>query len=282
MSEITIRPMTDADMALAVEWAAAEGWNPGLSDAALFRQTDPDGFLVANEAGEPVACISVVSYGERLGFLGFYIVRPDRRGRGIGWRIWQAGMARLAGRTIGLDGVVDQQENYRRAGFSLSHRNIRHAGPAGGAARPDPDLQAPAPANFDALAAFDAAHFGTMRRDFVARWIAAPGHRALFCGAPDGTVSGYGVIRACRDGFKIGPLFSTSQKTASRLLGALAATCAPDAPILLDIPEPNASALQLAAAARLQPIFETARMWHGTAPEMPLGQVYGVTSFELG
>ncbi|UIJ74216.1 GNAT family N-acetyltransferase [Aurantimonas sp. HBX-1] len=274
--------MTEAEMALAVDWAAAEGWNPGLSDAALFRQTDPDGFLVAVEAGAPVACISVVAYGERLGFLGFYIVRPDRRGRGLGWRIWQAGMARLAGRTIGLDGVVDQQENYRRAGFALSHRNIRHAGPAGGAARADPDLRAPAPADLDALAAFDAVHFGAMRRDFVARWIAAPGHRALLCREPGGALSGYGVVRACRDGFKVGPLFATSAESAARLFGALADTCGPDAMVTLDIPEPNVAALQLAVDCGLRPIFETARMWRGTAPDLPLRQIYGVTTFELG
>ncbi|NDV88262.1 GNAT family N-acetyltransferase [Aurantimonas aggregata] len=274
--------MTDADMALAVEWAACEGWNPGLSDAALFRQTDPDGFLVAIEAGEPVACISVVAYGGQFGFLGFYIVRPDRRGHGIGWTLWQAGMARLAGRTVGLDGVVDQQDNYRRAGFTLSHRNIRHAGLAGGAARPDPGVRAPVSDDLDALAAFDAAHFGAMRRDFVRRWIAADGHRALLLREPDGTVSGYGVIRTCRDGFKVGPLFAMSPAIAARLFGALAATCAPDALIVLDTPEPNAGALQLAIDRGLHPVFETARMWHGAAPDMPLGQVYGVTTFELG
>src|SRR3546814_9674339 len=78
--------------------------------------------------GEPVASISVVNYGPGFGFLGFYICRPDRRGRGIGYRLWQAGMARHGDRVVGLDGVVEQQDNYRKSGFELAYRNIRHSG----------------------------------------------------------------------------------------------------------------------------------------------------------
>jgi GNAT superfamily N-acetyltransferase len=45
--------------------------------------------------GQPIGCISVVRYSGTFGFLGFYIVRPDRRGQGFGYRLWQAGMAHL-------------------------------------------------------------------------------------------------------------------------------------------------------------------------------------------
>lgn len=31
-------------VARALEWAAAEGWNPGQNDAATFFQIDPGGF----------------------------------------------------------------------------------------------------------------------------------------------------------------------------------------------------------------------------------------------
>ncbi len=66
--------MAEADVALAVDWAAAEGWNPGLSDAACFRAADPGGFLVGRLDGVPVATISVVRYGTSFAFLGLYIV----------------------------------------------------------------------------------------------------------------------------------------------------------------------------------------------------------------
>jgi hypothetical protein len=43
---LLVRNMAEADLALALEWAAAEGWNPGLHDARCFYAADPQGFLI--------------------------------------------------------------------------------------------------------------------------------------------------------------------------------------------------------------------------------------------
>src|SRR3546814_5569593 len=67
---LDIRTMTAAEVELAVEWAAREGWDPGVDDAACFRAADAGGFLMAFADGEPVASISVVNYGPGFGFLG--------------------------------------------------------------------------------------------------------------------------------------------------------------------------------------------------------------------
>ena len=80
-----IRPMQRDEVALALDWAAAEGWNPGLHDAPCFHAADPQGFLLGLLDEEPVATISVVKYGADFGFLGFYIVKPGFRGRGNNW-----------------------------------------------------------------------------------------------------------------------------------------------------------------------------------------------------
>src|SRR5918993_377985 len=123
--------MERRDVDLAIEWAAREGWNPGLADAAGFHAADPEGFLLSEDAdGTPVACMSAVRQGDDLGFVGFYIVAPERRGEGHGLAIWRAGMARLEGRLVGLDGVVAQESAYRRSGFALAWRNLRYGAPA--------------------------------------------------------------------------------------------------------------------------------------------------------
>ena len=114
-----IRTMRSDEIALAADWAETEGWNPGLSDASCFACVDPKGFFIGEFEGEPAATLSVVNYDERFAFLGFYIVRPDLRGRGFGLRLWNAGMEHAGGRTVGLDGVVAQQDNYRKSGFEF-------------------------------------------------------------------------------------------------------------------------------------------------------------------
>src|SRR5687768_3775329 len=115
--DFIVKTATPAGIELMVEWAAREGWNPGPSDAACYSSVDPQGFLMGFLGEEPVASISVVKYGDAFGFLGYYIVKPEYRGRGYGLQIWNAGMQYLSGRNVGLDGVVAQQENYKKSGF---------------------------------------------------------------------------------------------------------------------------------------------------------------------
>jgi GNAT superfamily N-acetyltransferase len=274
---LEIRPMTPADLATAIGWAADEGWNPGLADSGPFLAEDEGGFLMGWLDGKPVASISVIRYGDSFGFLGFYIVIPEHRGQGHGIALWNAGMARLEGRTVGLDGVVDQQANYAKSGFDLAHRNIRYGGTVAAEAPRDPRLVDPDPA---AITAFDRPFFPAPRARFLTAWLTAPGHvvRTL---VEDGRLTGYGVLRPCREGSKIGPLFAASDADADTLFQALAAE-APPGPVFLDPPEPNAAALRLAERHGLAPSFETARMYRGPAPALPLDRIFGITSFELG
>src|SRR5215468_12154097 len=128
MDGLHIRAMRPDEISIAVDWATAEGWNPGLADAACFGAADPGGFFIGEVNGIPAATVSCVNYGASFAFLGFYIVRADLRGRGYGLRIWKAAIAHAGPRVIGLDGVVAQQENYKKSGFTLAYANVRYGG----------------------------------------------------------------------------------------------------------------------------------------------------------
>jgi GNAT superfamily N-acetyltransferase len=278
--DISIRPLSLNEMNIPIDWAAAEGWNPGLNDASAFHAADPHGFLVAFVGHEPAACISVVRSGATFGFLGFYICRPDMRGKGIGWRLWQAGMAHLDGRTVGLDGVVAQQENYRKSGFALAHRNIRFSGIPAVSATAEQGIVVITADMAERITAYDAPFYPGDRAAFLKLWLALPESHAVAC-IRDGEIHGYGVIRRCQSGRKIGPLFAETPDIADRLFVALAAT-APGEAIVLDTPEPNTSAVALAERHGLSPVFETARMYRGPRPDLPLSRIFGITTFELG
>jgi len=278
VDDLVIRTMSPADLALAIEWAAGEGWNPGFDDATAFMAADPQGFLIGEVGGEPVGCISVVAYGQAFGFLGLYIMRPELRGRGYGMKLWQAGMKRLAGRNVGLDGVAAQQANYRRSGFQYTYPNVRFQGIGGGSTpRGVVDLSE---VPFEDVSAYDAPHFGAPRDTFLRTWIKRPGGQAL--GVVEGErLRGYGVMRPCRVGNKIGPLFADSPEIAGNLFAGLAAAV-PGEAVFLDVPRPNVAAVALAERHGMAPVFETARMYTGGAPGLPTERIYGVTTFELG
>jgi GNAT superfamily N-acetyltransferase len=277
---LSIRTMRREEISLAVDWAAAEGWNPGLSDAACFAAPDPDGFFVGDVDGVPAATVSCVNYSARFAFLGFYIVRPDLRGRGFGLQIWNAAIAHAGSRVIGLDGVLAQQDNYRKSGFHHAYANLRCGGTIRSMNAPRADVIALTEVPFAALAADDATVFPAPRGAFLRAWIAAPGHlgRALM---RNGQLVGWGVIRPCRKGYKIGPLVAEDRAAAESVLAALLAGMG-GGEIFLDVPGINRDAIALAQAVGLSPVFETARMYTGAIPRLRLEKIFGLTSFELG
>jgi len=274
-----VRTMPPEEVTLAVDWAAAEGWNPGLTDASCFAAAAPDGFLLGELAGAPAAILSVVNYDEHFSFLGFYIVRPDLRGRGLGLRIWQAGIGRAGSRAIGLDGVVAQQDNYRKSGFVFAYNNIRYGGWLSPRVEATPITVSLTEVPFDLIARDDATVFPAPRPTFLNTWSAAPGHigRALI---RDGRLVAWGVIRPCRTGRKIGPLIADDRDAAEAVFAALVRPAGGQ--VFLDVPQPNGAAVALATAHGLAPVFETARMYSGPIQAVSLERVFGVTTFELG
>jgi ribosomal protein S18 acetylase RimI-like enzyme len=275
-----VRSMKRTEVKLMMDWAAAEGWNPGLHDADCFYQADPKGFWVGELNGEPIGGLSTVAYDEQFGFLGLYIVKPQFRGQGFGFQIWKTGMAYLGSqRNLGLDSVIAQQENYQKSGFQTAYKHIRYEGRGGGEK----------PANliklntipFEQLVTYDRQHFPAQRRLFLKHWIEQPEALALGVLLQEELV-GYGVIRACHTGSKIGPLFANNLQIAEELFQGLKAEAPLDQPIYLDVPDANPEALNLAERHSLKPVFSTVRMYTLRIPPILIEQVFGATTLELG
>jgi hypothetical protein len=155
--------------------------------------------------------------------------------------------------------------------------DVRGEGGGAGADSPVPAASVP----FSEIALYDRLHFPAPRETFLHCWLSRPGSHALVDSGTDGGVAGYGVIRRCENGHKIGPIFSDTPEGANRLFRALAAT-APGSPVFLDVPEPNRKGLRLADRFGMTPVFETARMYTREIPLLPLDRIYGITSFEMG
>ena len=276
-----IRALSVDEVRTVMDWAADEGWNPGVHDAPSFFSVDPQGFLGAFIEDQLVGSISAVCYGDDYAFLGLYLVKPELRGQGIGSQLWAHAMQRVEGRTVGLDGVVDMQSSYASSGFALAYRNIRFGGQVSDVQPLADAMVAIGRDDLQRIQSLDRATFGAHRSAFLADWLSQPeGHSWAY--VEDGQIRGFGTVRACREGFKVGPLVADSALVAAEVFNALAKSVGDGGPIYLDVPEPNVAALDLARAVGLSPVFETARMYAKGNPDLDIPLVFGVTSFELG
>lgn len=277
--EFRIAPMSPSDLSIAADWAAAEGWNPGLEDTAAFHAVDPDGFLMGWLGDQPVTAISVVRHSATFGFLGFYLCHPDHRGQGYGWQTWQAGIAHLGNRVVGLDGVPAQQENYRKSGFDFAHQTQRFGGAIAG--REHAGHDSVTPDDLTELLELDQKLSGVERRAYLSAWFTQTAHRTSLIHREHGILQTVGTIRKCREGHKIGPLYTADPDAALRMIEALVHAAHADQ-VYIDVPNPNESAVQLMERLSLRSAFSCSRMYRGEIVPRDLNRIYAEVSFELG
>ena len=263
----TIKTATRSELPLVIQWATAEGWNPGIADAECFYAADNKGFFIGLLNGEPIASISAVKYNENFGFIGLYIVRPAFRGRGYGLQLWQRGLNYLQGCNIGLDGVVQQQNNYTQSGFQLAHRSIRYQGIGDSFSTQQPSANAQSNTQrdeillsakvltstarlvplssvpFESITQYDKTLFLAARTSFLQRWISSARHIAIGVVDSHQQLLGYGVLRPCHQGYKIGSLFANTPQFAEAIFLHLKAHVEPQVSFYLDVPEVNIEAV---------------------------------------
>ncbi|MFH0733126.1 MAG: GNAT family N-acetyltransferase [bacterium] len=276
-----VRKMKKEEANLAIEWASDEGWNPGLYDLDCFWNTDPDGWWIGLLNNEPICLKTAIKYGNTYGFMGFYMVKPKFRGKGYGLTLWKIANESLIGRIAGMDGVVEQQKNYAKSGYVYAHRNVRYEGVGGGQTINAPNITDIKNISFELIENYDRECFPEKRSKFLTGWFSLPESFSLGY-FEDGKIKGFGTIRKCRKGYKIGPLFSDNYQIAEKLFLCLKSKINEGESFYLDIPEPNENAVKLVKKYNMKYVFETARMYLGGTPDVNLNKIYGITTFELG
>lgn len=271
--------MTKSEISLAIDWAAALGWNPGLHDAECFYHADPNGFFAGRVNHQIVAMGAAVIYDDTFAFCGLYMVDEHYRNHGYGLALTKERLAYIGNRNAGLDGVTDMLDKYARLGYKVAHHNARYGATGFSLIQPKNNKMMPlSKINFNDLLTYDRKHFPAMRTSFLRCWIK---HGDGVGYIQEGVLCGYGVIRPCREGFKIGPLFADTPQIADSLFLQLASQ-ANGQQFYLDIPENNPHALELVNRYQLNKVFETSRMYLKAVPELPIEEIYGITTYELG
>ncbi|KAA3596310.1 MAG: GNAT famly N-acetyltransferase [Calditrichaeota bacterium] len=267
-----------------VSWAETEGWNPGLSDTDVFWKTDPDGFLGFYFNNSLIAGGAIVSYNDEFGFMGLFIVKSEYRNLGIGKKLWYLRRDMLIERlknnsSIGMDGVVDMQPFYQKGGFEIAFIDKRYE--KIGIELPVSEKVKPiVEEDFNQILDYDKKCFGFIRPQFLKLWLNLPESRT-YKYSENNELKGFAVLRKCSSGFKIGPLFADNDNIAEELYKACLNSAIGNS-VYLDIPMINNGAVKMVGKYNAKYVFECARMYKGSPPQVDVSKVYGITTFELG
>lgn len=284
LNQIEFRALNRKGVEVLVNWAEEEGWNPGLNDAKIFWDTDPDGFIGCYYNSELIGGGSIVSYNGTFGFMGFFIMKPEFRSKGIGRKLWYYRRNKLIdrlkpGAIIGMDGVVAMQEFYKKGGFELAFRDERYER-LGETFKIDPDVTSVSENDIKDIMLYDKDCFGYDRPQFMIPWLKQNQSQAFKYQQGD-RLCGFAVLRKTRKGNKIGPLFADNAEAAEELYKACL-NSAKGEEVYLDIPMVNKQTVELVSKYNAKYVFECARMYYGSPPEININKVFGITTFELG
>lgn len=283
MAQYSIRKMKEAEVQIAIDWAQKEGWNPGLRDASCFYKADPSGFFIGLLDGEPISVGSAINYDEHFAFCGLYIVKPEYRHSGYGIKLTEERLKHAGDRITGIDGVLQNVKIYERIGYKSSHKQsrfeLKDVPSFSSSTKHIVDLSL---IPFQSLENFDRKYFPAPRKEFLRCWIYPSNGQVHALGYMENQkLVGYGVIRKCIQGYKIGPLFASSPLIARSLFEALCSKVS-QGPIYLDIPDLNKDAHLLVKHYKMANKFEVIRMYRNGFPDVDINGTYGVTTFELG
>ncbi|AMO55681.1 GNAT family N-acetyltransferase [Endozoicomonas montiporae] len=278
--KIDILDQTEAR--IMYQWIAEAGWNPGLHDAETFYKAFPTGLIGVKKDNELVGVSSVFKHSPRYACFGNYLVKPEYRGQGFGLLMTRRRLNIAGYRNISLDAAPENQAIYRSVGFRTAYFNQRfeinwqHA----------PDKLHPNVINLKnvrllELLEYEKNLFPCKRKALLKAWVTQPGSSA-FCFRDHCHIKGFGVLRPCMTGYRIGPLFADTPVIAEHLMQALLQHSLGQ-PVFCDIPETNPHARHLVHSFGGQPIdFLCARMYRGYEPDLDYPRLYALTSLESG
>jgi predicted N-acetyltransferase YhbS len=243
-SAVTFRDMTVEDIPAGLALCRASGWNQVERDWRRFLETQPGGAIVAERESRVIGTVATMRYGRRFAWVAMVLVDPAERSRGVGRALLTRGLSLLDDvETVRLDATPAGEPLYRTLGF-VEEARFSRLQLAPGAVRmaiaPDPvstklvTVRLLEPADWDAIAAFDARVFGAERRAML-EWLWAGAPEYAWVAFNGERLAGYVLGRSGHLFEHLGPIIADDAGTAARLL----TTCLPsraDRAFVVDAP----------------------------------------------
>ena len=285
---VLLRPMTTADVPDGLRLSRASGWNQREEDWRALLALAPSSFIVAVSAGRVVGTGGSIHYRPAPDWVCMILVDPASRGQGIGTRIMEDVLARLAGAAlVGLDATPSGRPVSLKLGFRDARPLVRleAGGPSAprDAASPTSGPAAVRPlvaADLPAVLAWDGEAFGA-ERAAVLRWALVDAPEYAWCVESAGRLDGYCFGRHGDTGEQVGPVVARTSATAGALVSACLGSHARRR-FYVDVPRDRPGWLSALAALGFAEQRPFTRMYRGAGrePGRP-GQVFAVVGPEF-
>lgn len=285
--EISLRPMSQADIPFADQLRSINGWNQTLDDWRRLLDLQPDGCFLGCYNQEPVATLTTTCYQHDLAWIGMVLTHPDFRRRGIAGKLMAHALEFLQEKGIAcikLDATPQGKPLYERLGF-LDEYGLKRWKREGWNAVPfESGRMVSRPireSDWDTLIPLDTKAFGVSRRNLL-RALYGQSDRSLLILDASGSTVGFGMIRRGMVADYLGPLVSRSFEFIPCLISALTAG-KPGRAIFWDIPDSQQQATDYARCLGMEPQRELTRMYyrHNLFPGDPT-LVFGVADLATG
>ncbi|QDU33935.1 Acetyltransferase (GNAT) family protein [Poriferisphaera corsica] len=281
--DVCIERATLEDVRQMYRMADGERWNPFVGIENAVYEIDPRGFWVSRVGDHIIASISVLIYEKFYAFIGLYIVLPEYRGGIIGTNLAKIAIddARQRGaRIFGCDGVPENVKKYEQNGYVFDCTIARYQ-LITEKQRKDFACESVRVDEVDELNRFLKPYLPEPRVRFVKQWLGCS-HVKHCVVREHGEIVGFGSIGPSTEGYRIGPIYSTSSEHTSILINGLLASIEQGQKVIIDVPEVNLDGIALVKRLGMEKIWCFGRMYKGGKPNIHLRDTYATWLVEAG
>ena len=282
-----ISTATKEELKIITDMAVKEGWTESYDTIDAIYDIDPNGYFVGKIDGKIISSISAVRYPDNYGFIGFYIVLPEYRGKGYGLKIFQHAMKHLSGCIVCLDAVQQEVETYKRGGFVSSEETYRIIGTAVKSEHNEHVKKYDEDQHFNLVCEYDKGCLPSQRNDFLRNWMKVPNAKSVVYIDDNGKFCGYSSIHRTCHGWEISPCYADNKEIAKALIQELINSLDEGAPIGLNIPSNHKDALDLVDEItdtyKLSKKFACVRMYaNGRPTDLQTKKFFSLLSLSVG
>jgi len=217
---IVLRPLLATDLEAAHALSLRVHWPHRLVDWQLSHQFGSG--LAAERDGELIGTALSWRWGAEHATIGLVIVDPRCQGRRVGYRMMEALLADLPGRSVLLHATPDGRGLYERLGFVRTGEVRQHQGTALPAPLVAMDagrrLRPVDQSDTAVLATLDAQARGMPRTALITELL---GHGDAVVLDQDGQARGFAILRRFGRGLAIGPVVAPDADGAKALIAHL-------------------------------------------------------------